>query len=250
MTPARITLLGLSAALALAACASANDAPQPIPGNDARVDGPPGVDGSVTDAGAGIDGPPADAAIPMFKLSQTTTNTSLPNGSVACRNSVDNTTADNGWYRVFRLADEGITGGARIIAVSFGVQQATGFPTVQIKIGTYSGSVQPPPATLDTALITPLAETSYVVPTVTTSATQFVTVPITANVPALSQVIIEIAAPDLLNTSKSFRLGANTDGEDAPAYLKSVTCGNLVPETPASLGYPGRHFVITATGTN
>ena len=246
--PVRNVLLGLSAALA--ACASANDAPQPIPGTDARVDGPLGVDDAPgPDAPSGIDAPPADAAIPMFKLSQTLTNTSLPNGSVACRNG-DNTTADNSWYRVFRLADEGITGGARITAVSFGVQQATGFPTVQIKIGTYSGSVQPPPATLDAALITPLAETSYVVPTVTTSATQYVTVPITANAPALSQVIIEIAAPDMLGTSKVFRLGANTDGEDAPAYLKSVTCGNLVPETAASLGFPGRHFVITATGTN
>lgn len=249
MTPARIALLGLSAALA--ACASANDeAPQPIPGNDARVDGPSGlIDAAVTDGAPMIDAPPADAAIPMFTLSQTTLTTSLPNGSVSCRNG-DNTTGDNRWFRVFRLADAGITGGARITAVSFGVQQAAGLPTIEIKIGTYSGSVQPPPTTLDTGLITPIAATTYVVPAVTTSATRYVTVPLTANVPALSQVVVEIAAPDLLGTSKYFYLGGNDAGQTAPAYLQSTKCNFPQPTTPASIGFPASHLVITATGTN
>ncbi len=234
------------AACAAAACASASSGgggdDEPVA--DARPDGPR-VDGG------DIDAPPMiDAGPTAVTLTQTTSMMIGSASSIACGNP-DGTTAENSWYRVFRLADANIVGGLRVNAVTFGVQESLGLPPVQVKIGTYSGNVQPPPAQLDTALITPVTATTFMVPNTQSTAPTTVIVPITANVPALSQMVVEVFAPSYSGQSKYFYLGGNNGGESKPAYLRapSGNCATPQPRTTAALGFADSHLVITVSGT-
>jgi hypothetical protein len=206
--------------------------------------------GGGTDSAVTIDGPMADAAPVAVTLSQNTNGTMIGSASsVAC--GAAGSTAENSWYRVFKLADDNIVGGFRVTAVTFGVQEASGLPNVQVKIGTYSGNVTPPPTQLDTALITPLNAATFAVPNTAAAAATTVTVPITANVPALSQMIVEVFSPDLSGTGRYFYIGGNAAGETKPSYLRapSGNCATPQPRTTGALGFPNSHLVITVSGT-
>ena len=233
----------VGAAAVLAACASAD--------KNADVDASHAADshGSddasvVTSGDAGIDGPVA------VTLSQNTGTTIGSANSVTCGNT-DGTTAENSWYRVFKLSDDGIVNGFHVTAVTFGVQEATGMPAVLVKIGTYAGALTPSPTQLDTGLITPLAAMSFNVPMTFATAATTMTVPISANVPPLSQLIVEIFAPNQSGTSRYFYLGGNASGETRPSYLRAPggTCATPQPATTASLGFPTSNLVITVSGT-
>ena len=213
---------------------------------DAATDSGGGTDSTVT-----IDGPMADAAPVAVTLSQNTNGTTIGSASsVACGNNTTGDTRENSWYRVFKLADHNIVGGLRVTAVTFGVQEASGSPQVQVKIGTYSGNITPPPATLDTGLITPLNAATFTVPNTVATAATTVTVPITANVPALSQMIVEVFSPDFNNMGRYFYLGGNGGGESRPGYLRAPTCLETQPKTTTALGFPTSHLVITVAGTH
>src|SRR5688572_19837545 len=183
------------------------------------IDAPSTRDGRIVDS-AEPDAPGPDAAPIDVTLTQTTSGNVGSNNSIACGNP-DGTTAENSWYRVFRLADANITNGLRVVSVTFGVQESVGMPAVQVKIGTYSGNVQPPPSQLDIGLISPITAVTFNVPNTTSTAPMAVTVPIIANVPALSQMIVEVFAPNLNATSKYFYLGGNNGGEAKPGYLRA-----------------------------
>ena len=226
-----------------AACASA--------GKNSGGDDQQQIDakGDNGEAGVTIDGPPADAAPVAVTLSQTTGTTVAATSSIACGNNADGTTAENSWYRVWKLSDDSISGPFQVTTVSFGVQEATGLPNVQVKVGTYSGAVTPPPAQLDTALITPLMAATFAVPNTVSTATTTVMVPISATVPAGGTLIVEVFSPDQLGTGKYFYLGGNSTGETKPAYLRAPGCSTPQPRTTVALGFPTSNLVITVSGT-
>jgi hypothetical protein len=237
-------------------CAAACAAAGKDNGNGTPIDAPsgggdPDSGGGGTDASVTTDAPMADAAPVSVTLTQNSGTSIGSDNSIACGNG-DGTTAENSWYRVFRLADHSIVGGLRVTAVSFGVQEALGLPNVQVKIGTYSGNVMPPPAQLDTGLVTPITSATFAVPNTVGTAPMTVTVPISANVPALSQMIVEIFSPDMNGTGKYFYLGGNSTGESKPGYLRAPTgaCATPQPRTTAALGFPTSHLFITVSGTH
>lgn len=252
MPPMRKGRLFATTLVCAAACAAAgtnggagSGDDQPVIDAATAIDArPPG------DAAVGGDAPSADAAPVAVTLSQTTGATIGSNNSVACGNP-DGTTAENSWYRVWKLADEGVVGGFHVTAVTFGVQEAIGSPIVQVKIGTYAGTLTPPPALLDTGLVTPITATTFNVPTTLNTATTTVTVPISANVPALSQLIVEVFSPNFSGTSKYFYLGGNSLGETRPGYLRAPggACATPQPKTTTALGFPMSNLVITVSGT-
>jgi hypothetical protein len=229
----------VAAAAVIAACASAGKTADVDATRSSGSDAAP-----VTSGEAGID------ALVAVTLSQNTGTTIGSASSVTCGNT-DGTTAENSWYRVFKPSDDGIVAGFHVTAVTFGVQEATGMPAVQVRIGTYGGAITPPPTQLDTGLITPLASMAFNVPTTFATAATTMTVPISANVPPLSQLIVEIFAPNQSGTSKYFYLGGNSTGETRPSYLRAPggTCATPQPATTASLGFPTSNLVITVSGT-
>ncbi len=233
--------------VALVACAQAGGSSPP---GDGHQDADPDADARAIDApgevvvDAAIDAPGAT----QVTLSQTGNETVNGDVSFACIAGTD-ATYEASWYRVFRLADAAITGGFRVTAVTFGVASSFGLPPVQIRVGTYAGAFVPPPDRLDTALITPLASATFTVPYTTWEAPTTFTVPITANVPALSQVIVEVFAPDLTGPYKQFVLGSTDAPETVPGYARAPVCGDVQPRK-TTLILPGGHAVITVSGTH
>ncbi|MBL9016982.1 MAG: hypothetical protein JNL83_22525 [Myxococcales bacterium] len=233
-----------------AACASAGKESGGGGPDGKQADASTDSGGGGTDSAVTVDGPMADAAPVAVTLSQNTNGTMIGSASsIACGNNTTGDTRENSWYRVFKLADHNIVGGLHVTAVTFGVQEASGSPQVQVKIGTYSGNITPPPATLDTGLITPLNAATFTVPNTVSTAATTVTVPISANVPALSQMIVEVFSPDFNNMGRYFYLGGNGGGESKPSYLRAPTCNETQPKTTTALGFPTSHLVITVAGT-
>lgn len=238
----------VAAIAAVTACANA--------GGQGNGDDTPPIDGAkpidASDTTPDPDAPAIDAAAPTpITLTQNGSTAIGSNSSIACGNP-DGTTAENSWYRIFRLAEAGIAGGFRVTAVSFGVQETLGQPQVQIKIGTYSGTIVPPPSQLDAGLISPLTATTFDVPNVVSTAPMMVTVPIIANVPALSQMIVEVFSPNQQGQSKYFYIGGNAAGETKPGYLRapSGACATPQPRSTAVLGFPDSQIVISVSGTH
>lgn len=235
-------------ALSMTACAQGG---RPSVAGD---DGSTGDDGSNTpiDARPPVDTITIDAPPMMVTLSQNTSATVGGTNSFACQQASTQTTGDNQWYRIFRLADAGIVGGLVVNSIAFGVQDSSGMPTVTVKIGTYSGAINPAPDLLDTTLITPIAMATYTVQNIAPTAPQLITVPIMANVPALSQLIAEVDAPDLRAMGKRFWIGGNAAGQSAPAWVQTVVCNTPQPKNITSatgFNAPNSQVIIQVNGT-
>ncbi|MFN0246707.1 MAG: hypothetical protein ACKV2T_07345 [Kofleriaceae bacterium] len=219
---------------ALGACATASP---DEPGPDASV----GIE-EITPAG--------DPTYASITLSQTASQEIAPQRSVACGNR-DGSTAENSWYRVFRLADANIGSGLVVNSVVIGVQEAWGSPEIEIRLATYAGDISPWPEALDPGLITPLSSTPYKIPDTFSTAPRLITIPMRANVPALSQLVFEIYAPTFEGNYRYFYLGGNDAGESAPSYLRapSSLCNAPAPRTTSNLGFPESNLVFAVNGT-
>lgn len=235
----------------LAGCASAG---QEQPGIDANGGGGSdsggggGDDGSMVtlDGGVTPDAPPQMVTV---TLTQTTNNTVVAANSVAC--GAGGYTAENSYYRVFKLSDHGINSAFHVSQVTFGVQEAGGTQNVTVKLGTYAGT---PGTMLDTGgtdfggSVTQIATTSVAVPATTTGAS--VPAPITGDIPAGSSVIVEVLSPDHSAAGNVyFYLGATNAGETKPGYIRAPSCNFASPSSTASVGYPTANLLISVTGT-
>lgn len=222
----------------LAGCATAG-----VDGGSGNPDGNPGTDGTRVDAG--VDAPPPDASI-MSTLTQTTSNSNVASNSVTC------SSGENSWYRVFALADHGVTGAFNVTQVTFGVQESLASPSVQVKIGTYAGT---PGTTLDLAMVTPINAATVAIANQTNPGNNVVA-PITGTIPAGSKLIVEIFKPGANTASNYFFVGASNAGETKSGYVRAPTCNDAggaaitVPKTPASVGVPTAQLNITVTGTH
>jgi hypothetical protein len=220
-------------------CASAG-APDP---NNQNPDGSSPTDDSSTTVDAAIDAPPLPV---MVTLSQLVSTTNALGNSVVCNSG------ENSWYRVFTLADHGVTKAFNVQSVTFGVQEAAGNPTVNVRVGTYATA---PGATLNTAMITPIAAMPHQVPAFTNPGGN-VTVPITGTVPAGAHLIVEINKTGTNTAGLHFVIGAANGGETKSGYVRAPTCNDpggtpiTQPVTPAAVGRPTSQLNVVVTGSH
>ena len=230
----RYLLLG-----AVCGCASAG-APDPNQNPDGSL---PTDDSTMMTADARPDAPPMPV---MVTLSQLVSTTNAAGNSVVCNSG------ENSWYRVFTLADHGVTKAFNVQSVTFGVQEAAGNPTVNVRVGTYATA---PGTTLNTAMITPIAAMTHQVPAATNPGTN-VTVPVTGVIPAGSHLIVEINKTGSNSAGLHFVIGAANGGETKAGYVRAPTCndanGNAItqPVTPAAVGRPTAQLNMVVTGSH
>lgn len=212
-------------------------------GNDVRVDATIGDVLRIDTP----DGPP------LMTLSQTTSPMVEAAASSACFASPSGTAANN-YYRVFDLAALGIAADFHVSYISFEVEHCQNFvnstgANVTARVGTYAGT---PGETLAAANMVLLASNNNVaIPEVieangmTPGAT--VIAPVDAVVPAGQKLMIEIDAPDGASTY-TFFMGANNDGESAPAYVLAPYCGVAVPTNVSTVAGRPLHLLLSVSG--
>ena len=128
--------------------------------------------------------------------------------------------------------------------VDFGLDETQQDVTVDVKIGTYSGGLDG--ATINQAQITPINAVSSLV--ALSLQRHLVSVPLTATIPAGSNVIVTIHVPDLMGTTNSFFFGSTVSAETHPGYMQSAKC-NPSAVTTTVAGFPDSRLAITVTGT-
>lgn len=230
--------------LAIAGCARAGEQNSIIGGlNDARpsdADNVPPPDGST------IDAPPQQVT-----LTQTASNAITLFNSFGCVTGTG-VTRQNSYYRVFRLADFGVTTTLHIMKVDFGIQTAAagGGGATQpatVNLGTY-GAV-PQGGMLDLSVVRSLNTMAIQIPNGSGTS---MSVPITGDVAPTASVIVELAIPDGSAAGHKFFVGTNTDAEQAPGYTLGPDCGVTPPTSMQSIaddnGFGPVHMVMTVTG--
>ena len=235
----------------------------------ARPDGGPGGGG-----GSGKDAdivplpdaaplPDAPAGQQQVTLTQTTDNTMAVGKGIACSSSllgVPIGTRDNSWYRVFKLADYGITSQFNLQRITFYSDYAYGGSGVTqpatLKIGTYSGTLDGDG--LATASITPLTTAPVTIPDA--DASDGVDPPVITDlnpalaIPAGSNLIVELALPDGYNDGNFYYIGVSAGGEAHKGYIRATPsgCGFTTPKSLTSataLNKADNSILLTVTGT-
>jgi len=176
-----------------------------------------------------------------------TPNTVATTGSVACGSQVDGYTSDNSYYRIFTLADYGITYDYKITNVAFGVQTANVAFPVEVNLYTWVGTF---PTGTPTFLATAdVNVTPASVGTMVNTGTNLVPV-----VPSGSKLLVEIFHDGEGTTPpQNFYLGTHPGAQTGPSYLASEACGITTPlatGTGALAGFASARWVITVTGQN
>lgn len=240
----------MATACLLAGCASAAVDPSGLGGPDPDAPSQP-------DDGPDVDPPdsPGNPNPQAATLSQTTNNTVAVNNSAQCSNFDGNgnvlLTHENSWYRVFSLAEAGITGSFTVSKVTFAVEIANNEPPVTVKVGTYSGTPNDT-APLSLAQATFLATTTVAV--ANTQAAVSLDANIAATIPANSNLIVEISSSDHATNGDGFILGTTNGPFQHTAYLRSGTCGLNEPTAMAQLpGCPtcgSSQGIISVSGTH
>ena len=214
------------------------------------------------DAKVWLDAPPS--GMTNVTLAETTNNTIASGMGLACGGcqSLDSPcsdyrTTENAYYRVFKLSDYGVTSTLHVTQVDFGVQEASGTQSAQVRIGTYNGT---PTTTINVGandwaggLVTAIQSTTVTIPA--TSAGETVSAPITGDVDPTANLIVEVFSPTHINNLNTYFFIAGTaSAEQRPGFVRAPTdaqnhgCGITTPTTPASISQTSK-FIITVSGT-
>ena len=230
-----------------------------------RPDGGPGggsgKDGSMMplpDAAPLPDAPPGQEQV---TLGQTTDMTLAPGLAFACGTSIAGIpigTSDNSWYRIFKLTDYGITGTFALQRVTFYSDYAYGGSGVtqpaSLKIGTYSGALDGD--TISTASIANLMTVPVTIPDADSSngVDPPVITDLTLTIPAMSNLIVEVALPDGVADGNFYYIGVSAGGESHKGYIRATPtgCNFTTPKSltsPTALNHPDNAVMLTVTGT-
>ncbi|HSS01342.1 MAG TPA: hypothetical protein VLM79_29990 [Kofleriaceae bacterium] len=227
----------LLVALAVAGCAKAG------PGNS--------IVGGITDAGTEVgdggvrpdagDFPEPDASLPpgQLVLVQTTSTAVAVDNSFYCREPKTGFARENNYYRVFVPADHGVTSDLHVIDVTFGIEFAAAGPAGgkqqpgTVVVGTYSGPIGG--TTLDLTQMRTISSVDIQIPD---GEGVRQTVPITGDISAATNLIVQLTIPDGFDDGNVFIIGSNGDGERRPGYTKAMSCNFNVPTSMFSISSP------------
>ncbi len=73
-------------------------------------------------------------------------------------------------------------------------------------------------------------------------------VPINADLPPGSELVVEVFTPDGTAQGNRFFIGSNAAAETGPSYISAPDCGIITPTTTAAIGFPNMHIVMNVKG--
>jgi subtilisin family serine protease len=163
--------------------------------------------------------------------------------SVACAVTGTGLTRENGYLRHFALDEFDINGDFDVTNVSFGIETING-PPHPVTVNLYT--MTDPDGEFDYPNFDPIGTTDV---TLDPQELTIVDVPVEGTAPAGSTLVVEVETPDMVDQGGGLFVGSNPDGETAPTYLRSQSCGIASP-TPVEELLPGQnmHWVLNVTG--
>jgi hypothetical protein len=175
-------------------------------------------------------------------LSETVSDIDTGN-SIACGNGAG--TQPTSYYRVFPLTMFGITGAFEIANVHFVVEHGANGPTLEVSVGTYSGTTGG--STLVSSAITLVDSVSMTV----NGSNASEDVPIQAEIPAGGSLLVEIDQTNSGSGSDApeFYIGANSAGETAPGYMSASACSITVPTSVTQQAGTETDILISVDGS-
>lgn len=208
-----------------------------------------------------VSGPPRDISCNPETITESTSQTITPDNSYTCSSGVS-------YWRAFDLTGSfGIPNDFDVQSVDIGIEsatsgnlmkpsskgarisskdakgkvhtQGTGQP-VTVRLYTDSGGF---PATVRTQIAT----ADF---TIADQALTIVNLPITATVPAGSELVVEVFAPNGKNPGNLFIIGSNSDPETAPSYVSAPDCGisDPTPTSDPQVDFSDMHIVMNVNG--
>lgn len=179
-------------------------------------------------------------------FTQMSNQTPVAANGVACRLDPPNPEYHlaNSFWRSFRLEDHGILGPVQICEIQFGVEQAVtpgaaGQP-ITFNVGVSLGDPFP------LGFRYQLGTFSTTLPDM---SLQIFTVPVAIQVPAGSEVYVEVHVPDGVENEYILYPGGNPESQTAPSYISAEGCGIVDPTRTEEIGFSDSHFLINFRGT-
>jgi hypothetical protein len=164
--------------------------------------------------------------------------------NVACSNGGIST--ENAWLRLFDLDDDhGAVGQFCVKNLDYAVEIATGAPDLNVR--TYCLNEGLPFLYAFMTLVDDVAVSQA------DTALEFFNVEVNGCCDSATQdLAVEVFAEDCLTngTCLQFWLGANDNGQTAPSYIASASCGILDPTDMALIGFPSIAVVYTVNGND
>jgi hypothetical protein len=188
---------------------------------------------------------PQAPACGSITITQSSSQNIQPGDTAACLHDDHRSHAENSYYRAFDLASLGAPDGLEVCQVQFGVDTASGsYESQPVFVKLYTSSPLFPggfPGSLSligfgAAFVSDLDNGTVV------------SVPVTGTAPAGSQLVVEVNTPDGIVENNKFFIGANSDPQSGPSYLRADDCGVANPIDTSAIGFPNMHVVINAIG--
>ncbi len=175
-------------------------------------------------------------------LTHSSTQVITSGNSVACTYMTGMEHAENSYYRVFDLAQFGVTGDLQVDTVEIGVElaQATTPPQpATIRLHRLTGA-------FNLANLTQITSSPVTIGNVGGAVLSF---PVTGLAQAGSKLVVELLTPDAMGQGDLLYIGSNADAETDVSYMRAPTCGFAAPTTTAIVGFPNMHIVMNVIGT-
>jgi hypothetical protein len=202
---------------------------------------------SRTTLGTNPDGVAGNSAIPEpsptqdgeVTLTHSASQAIVELNSVACTPGFGATT-ENGYLRHFVLEDFDITGPFEVTDVSFGIESING-PPHPVTVNLFE-MIDPNGA----FVYSNFREIGTTDVTLDPQALTIVEVPVSGV--AAGTLVVEVETPDMTAQGGGLFIGSNPDGQTAPSFLRSASCGLPEPTDTAAIGVPTMHIVMNVTG--
>jgi len=190
---------------------------------------------STSGAKAGESVTPQSAAVPLAEetITHSASQTITPANSASCNNGTQS--QDNRYLRTFTLDDFGISGSFDVSQVQFGIETTGSAQPLTVNLYALEGDLVYENMTLlGSADATIAADADGTI----------VTVPVEGSVPAGGTLVVEVDVP----AGGWFFIGSNGEGQTAPTYISSDTCGLPEPTDTAEVDFEDMHLVMNVSG--
>ncbi len=251
---ARLPLAAIMVAAVASAMCGCGDVSL-VDGQDASPPAP--SDAAVADAGAVIDAAPAvpDAEPVPADANPNTITITHSNSEIVqdgraffCGDEADPPHhVNNSYFRVFDLDDFDVAGDFEISAVRFGVELARAEDGAVEQDARLFFYTLPEGDGFRYANLDLLDDAEFTVPN---QQLKVFEVPVSIEVPASSQLVVELAIPNGEFDDRFFYVGFNGLGQTGPTYLVAPTCGDLEPTDLAELDGADAHLILSVLGVD